>query len=78
MGQKLLSAFRWVFIHIKNRSVLSIGKNTFVGIGAATSAIYNLEIIDNVYIGKNVKIEVEDGIESNCLFGISLLIFGSR
>ena len=75
--QKILSFFRISILRFKDRN-LRVGKNVYIGRGASISAIYSLEIRDNIYIGKNVTIEVEGIIGSNCLIANNVGIVGRR
>ena len=73
--QKVMTAFRVSLLRILDKHIV-IGKNVYIGRGAAISAIYSLERADNVYIGKNVTIEVEGYIGKNCLIGNNVGIIG--
>lgn len=64
---------------IKLRSkTVTFGKNIYIGRGCAITGIYNLEFKDNIYIGKNVTIEVEGTIGSGVLIANNVGIVGRR
>lgn len=54
------------------------GKNVYVGPNAAISGVLNLTFGNDVYIGKNVTIEVEGIIGNGCIIANNVGIVGRR
>jgi acetyltransferase-like isoleucine patch superfamily enzyme len=53
-----------------------IGKNVYAGRGLCLSKIYSLTLGDNIYIGKNVTIEIEGVIGSNVVIANNVGVVG--
>ena len=77
LRQKIFSWIRLFFIALKAGD-FKFGSNVYIGPGCRISPIYKLEIGSDIYIGKNVTIEVEGVIGSGVIIANNVGIVGRR
>jgi acetyltransferase-like isoleucine patch superfamily enzyme len=77
LRQKIASHIRFMLLRAVNKG-LTVGGNVYLGRGSSVSAIYELSIANNVYIGKNVSIEIQGKIGSGVLIANNVGIIGRR
>lgn len=76
-AQIILASLRKALIKLRSKTI-KFGNNVYIGRGCAITGIYNLEFKDNIYIGKNVTIEIEGTIGSGVLIANNVGIVGRR
>lgn len=75
--QIILASLRKALIKLRCKTV-KFGKNVYIGRNCAITGIYSLELKNDIYIGKNVTIEVEGTIGSGVLIANNVGIVGRR
>lgn len=75
--QKLLSAIRRKLTTLRSGEIVW-GRNVYLGPNSTVSGVNYLSIGDNVYIGKNVTIEIQGSIGDGCIIANNVGIIGRK